>query len=67
MNLKRSWVNNMRSDLYMIFTKRIANALAARGFRVVEIRHDSKNPKYLVWLFEDTVAFRDALREITKH
>lgn len=51
----------------MIFTKRIANALAARGFRVVEIRHDSKNPKYLVWLFEDTVAFRDALSEITKH
>ena len=44
--------------------QKIANAMESRGFPVVRIAPNRKNPKYVVYMFEDTVEFRNALREV---
>ena len=50
--------------LYTIFMQKVANQLEERGFKVVKIAPNKKNPHYVVYYFEDTVEFRDALREV---
>lgn len=50
--------------LYTIFMQKIANEMESRGFPVVRIAPNRKNPKYVVYMFEDTVEFRNALREV---
>lgn len=50
--------------LYTIFMQKIANKLESRGFKVVKIAPNRKNSRYVVYYFEDSVEFRDALREI---
>ena len=50
--------------LYTIFKQRIANKLQSMGFRVVKIAPNRKNPKLVVYYFEDTVELRDALHEV---
>lgn len=51
-------------NLYTIFMQRVANQLEGRGFRVVKIAKNHKDPRYNVYYFEDTVELREALREI---
>lgn len=50
--------------LYAIFSRRVANALERQGFRIVKMERNTKNEKYLVYYFEDSVALRDALRPL---
>ena len=50
--------------LYTIFTQKIANQLESRGFKVMKIAPNYKNPRYVVYYFEDSVALRKALQEI---
>lgn len=50
--------------LYTIFMQNIANQLESRGFKVVKIAPNRKNPRYVVYYFEDTVELRAALRDI---
>jgi len=50
--------------LYTIFMQRIANELESKGFNVVKMATNKKNPKYMVYYFEDTVELREALRSI---
>ena len=50
--------------LYTIFMQKIANEMESRGFPVIKIAPNRKNPKYVVYMFEDTVEFRKTLNEI---
>lgn len=52
--------------LYIVFMSRIANQLEGRGFPIVKMAHNKKKPQYMIYYFEDTLKFRQALREITK-
>ena len=50
--------------LYTVFSRRVANELAKQGFRIVKMEKNEKNDKFLVYYFEDSVEFRDALRPL---
>lgn len=50
--------------LYTVFSRRVANELEKQGFRVIKMEKNNKNEKYLVYYFEDTVEFRNALRPL---
>lgn len=49
---------------YMIYSLRVANILARKGFKVKETRINIKFPQYLVYYFEDTPELRTAIEEI---
>ena len=42
---------------------RLMSLLLERGFDVVNARPDRKNPKYMVWIFEDTPKLREAIED----
>lgn len=50
--------------LYTVFSRRVANELEKQGFRIVKMEPNRKNKKYIVYYFEDTVEFRDALHPL---
>ena len=50
--------------LYTVFSRRDANELEKQGFRIVKMEKNEKNDKFLVYYFEDSVEFRDALRPL---
>lgn len=50
--------------LYAVFSRRVANALEHQGFRIVKMEKNTKDERYLVYYFEDSVALRDALRPL---
>lgn len=50
--------------LYTVFSRRVANELEKQGFRIVKMEKNEKNNKFLVYYFEDSVEFRDALRPL---
>ena len=50
--------------LYTVFARRVANELEKQGFRIVKMEKNEKNDKFLVYYFEDSVEFRDALRPL---
>ena len=54
----------MNKILYTVFSRRVANELERQGFRIVKMEKNRLNEKYLVYYFEDTVEFRDALRPL---
>lgn len=50
--------------LYTVFSRRVANELEKQGFRIIKMEKNDKNDKFLVYYFEDSVEFRDALRPL---
>lgn len=50
---------------YTVYSLRLANELVSRGFMIVGTGINARNPKYNVFFFENTEAFRKALNEIT--
>ena len=46
---------------YVAKTMRLASYLCANGFKVVKEQPDRNNPKYKVWIFEDSVQLRGCL------
>lgn len=55
----------MKENNYCVYTLRVATALVDRGFEVKGTAIDFNNPKYKVFLFENTEELRKALWEIT--
>lgn len=49
---------------YTIFSLRIANELAKRGFAIQGTGVNIKNPKYCVFYFEDTEELRAELNKL---
>ena len=50
--------------LYAIFNMRIANELEKQGFKVIKMDINRKNPRYMVYYFEDSVLLREAIRPL---
>ena len=50
---------------FVIYTKRLARKLIEQGFECLGTEIDNKNPKYDVYLFEDTQEVRIAVKELT--
>ena len=52
---------------YVAKTMRLASYLCSNGFEVVKEDTDRYNPKYKVWLFEDSVQLRGCLMNYKKN
>lgn len=50
--------------LYAVFNMKVANELEKQGFKVVKMDKNHKDPRYMVYYFEDSVAFREALHPL---
>lgn len=50
----------------VIKSKRLANYLTEKGFRIAKIDTDKMNPNYLIFLFKMTDELDQALKEWTK-
>lgn len=50
--------------LYPVYTRRLVIALEARGFQVVHMEPNRKNPNLMVYFFEETPALREAVQEL---
>lgn len=50
---------------YTVFSLRIANILVRQGFEIIGSGVNAKNPKLSVFYFDDTPAFRAALKRLT--
>lgn len=50
--------------LYAVFNMKVANELEKQGFQVVKMDKNHKDPRYMVYYFEDSVEFRTALRPL---
>ena len=47
--------------MYIIKTQRMCVYLQNKGFKLIKSVRDRNNPKYFVYLFEDTQELRDTL------
>ncbi len=54
--------NTERTYYYVAKTMRMANFLAKK-FNILKVKDDRNNPSFKVFLFEDTLALREWLRE----
>lgn len=54
------------NETFRIYTKRIANKLCERGFRIVNIEINNKKPWLYTYLFEDSDSLRRVLAELTQ-
>lgn len=52
--------------LYAIFNMRVANELERLGFKVVKMDKNRKNPRYMVYYFEDSVKLREAVKPLIR-
>ena len=50
--------------LYAVFNMKVANELVKQGFKVIKMDKNRKNPRYMVYYFEDSVEFREALHPL---
>jgi len=50
--------------LFSVFMPHIAAKLTEQGFKIVRIEPNKKNPKYVVYKFEDTPNFQLALQKL---
>lgn len=48
---------------YVIYSKRLANELVSRGFKLIRTELNIKYPKYLVFIFEDSKDLRSFIKE----
>lgn len=51
---------------FYVFALRVANGLIEQGFELLGTSVDLKNPKFKVFLFEDTAELRDAVWELSR-
>lgn len=49
-----------------IYTLNLMRFLVERGFQYLRIEQNHENPKYCVWIFNDTPALHNAIHEYTK-
>lgn len=50
---------------YVVYSLRLANILSNKGFQIKGTRINYKNPKYTVFMFEDTEELRKAIKRYT--
>lgn len=55
-----------QNKTFKVFTKKLANALCKKGFKVVGTAINNEKPWLNVFLFDDTEDLRTAIKELTK-
>lgn len=50
--------------LFPVFSRRVAYALEAKGFKLINIAPNRKRQGFKVYYFEETLALRQAAQEI---
>lgn len=56
----------METKPYRIYAKHVAYDLRKRNFKFLGTDINERFPQYLVFLFEDTPALHEALKELTQ-
>lgn len=56
----------METKSYRIYAKHVAYDLRKRNFKFLGTDINERFPQYLVFLFEDTPALHEALKELTQ-
>lgn len=46
---------------YAVFSLKLANVLASKGFEITKSCANYKNPRYMVYYFKDTPELRDTV------
>lgn len=54
------------TNLYVIYTKKLAFLLREQGFKIIKTGVNKNYPQYNTYLFEDTPEFQAALHLLTK-
>lgn len=52
---------------FVVFSKRLSKALVSNGFEIKKIEKNKKNPKYNVFLFEETLELKNNISKILKN
>lgn len=57
------YTGDQKTDMYIVKSLDLANWLCRRGFKILKVEDNVRNPKYKVFLFEDTKKIRDKVTE----
>ena len=57
---------NEKTNIYRVYTRRLAGQLRAKGFKLIGIDNDYKHPGYDNYLFEDSPELRKEIEEINR-
>ena len=49
-----------------IYSKRLAEYLTARDFKILKVIQDISRPTFSNWIFEDTFELRETMREYSQ-
>ena len=52
-----------KTDMYIVKSLDLANCLCRRWYRILKVEYNLENPKYKVFLFEDTKEIRNKVTE----
>ena len=55
----------MEKKYFVVYSLRIANALARKGFQIVDSRVNYKNPQFMVYMFENNPELQETLKKLT--
>lgn len=53
----------METHYFKVFTKRLANILCQKGFKVVRTEINNEKPWLYIYLFEDSDALQEVIQE----
>ena len=52
-----------KTQMYIVRSLDLTNWLCGQGYRILKVEDSEKNPKYKVFLFEDTKQIRNSVTE----
>ena len=53
--------------MYTVYTRWVAFELRKRGFKIIEVQPNPNKPEFDCYLFKDSKALQNAIREVTSH
>ena len=54
---------DIKTQMYIVRSLDLTNWLCGQGYRILKVEDSEKNPKYKVFLFEDTKQIRNSVTE----
>ena len=66
-NRLEEWIiTKGKTKFYMIQSLNMANWLCSNGHKIIKVEDNTKNPNLKVFLFEDTIALRNTMKQFRK-
>lgn len=53
----------VKTEMYIVRSLELANWLCNRGYKILKVEDSEKNPRFKVFLFEDTKQIRSSVSE----